>query len=163
MTKKEEELLRDESTPTELLEKMVAEYPKFPHDIDEEIVEWLSYHPKSSADILDKIFDSRFRYELGYELVNNSNTSIETLKVLCHDDDHHIAEDAKKQLKKRGVKTKKHPLRGKTAFVVMYSHVDGCDSYVYADNEHADIKAENLKRKLGGEDGCVWIEAQEIS
>lgn len=157
------ELVKDDSTPIEVLEEIVAKYPNFPNGLgsNEEVIEWLSYHPNSSADILDKI-SVLGEYEYNIELANHPNTSIETLKALCHDDDYSVVEDAKKQLKKRGVKTKKHPLRGKNVYVVMHSHSDGCDSYVYAEEEHADAKEAQLEKKLGGGDGCVWIGAQEI-
>lgn len=158
------ELVKEDSTPTEVLEEIVAKYPKFPNGLgsNEEVIEWLSYHPNSSADILDKIFKLG-RYCYNIEITNHSNTSIKTLKALCLDDDNHLRKEAKKQLKKREVKTKKHPLRGKTIYVVMYSHSDGCDSYVYADSEHANIKEADLERKLDGEEGYVWQEVQEIN
>jgi hypothetical protein len=168
MTKKEEELLTDESTPADVLEKMVAEYPKFPHDVDEEIVHLLSYHPKSSAIILDKIFaaaagdvDGNDYGCLNSELASHPNTSIETLEALQYVDDYFVVKEAKKQLKKR-VKVKKNPLVGKSVYVVLYSHSDGCDSFVYADEKSADGKASYLERTVDEEES-VWVEAQEIS
>ena len=151
-------LVEDNSTSTKKLDEIVANHPKFPHCIDDLVVSYLSYHPNSSANILDKISLLDY-YDYNIELASHPNTSIETLKALCHDDD--VAEDAKKQLKKRGVKTKKHPLRGKCIYVVMNSHSDGCNSYIYAEEGHADAKEARLERKLDG-DGCVWIEAREI-
>lgn len=161
------ELVKEDSTPIEVLEEIVAKYPKFPNGLgsNEEVIEWLSYHPNSSADILDKIF-TLGEYEYNIELVSHPNTSMKTLEALCLSDDNHLRKEAKKQMKKqmkkRGVKTKKHPLRGKTIYIVMYSHSDGCDSYVYADSDHADIKEAGLERKLDGEEGYVWQEVQEI-
>ncbi len=157
------ELVKEESTPIGVLEKIVAKYPKFPYGLgsNEEVIEWLSYHPNSSADILDKIFRLG-KYYYNIEIVNHSNTSIKTLKALRQSHDEDIAKGAKKQLKKRGVKTKKHPLRGKTIYVVMYSNSDGCDSYVYADSEHADIKESQLEKELGDDPGYVWQQSQTI-
>lgn len=157
-------LVKDKSTSTKKLEEIVAKYPLEDWDENayvEELVEWLSYHPNSSANILDKI-SVLGEYSYSIEIANHPNTSIKTLKALCYDDDYSVVEDAKKQLKKRGVKTKKHPLRGKDVYVVMHSHSDGCDSYVYAEEKHADAKEAQLERKLEREDGCVWIEVQEI-
>jgi hypothetical protein len=163
------ELLKDKSTSTKKLEEILD---KILSDDSLDMVgsmEYLCSHPNSSAKILDTVLDEGMkndkRHDVEYyseEISRHPNASIKALKSLQYDVDRNIAEQAQKQLKKRGAKAKKHPLRGKDIYVVMYSHSDGCDSYVYAEEEHADAKEAQLEKKLGGGDGCVWIEVQEI-
>lgn len=163
------ELLEDESTSTKKLEEILDEILSDDSLDMAGSMDYLCSHLNSSAKILDTVLDEGMkndeRHDVEYyseEISRHPNASIKALKSLQYYVDRNVAKHAQKQLKKRGAKAKKHPLRGKTIYVVMHSHSDGCDSYVYADSDQADNVMNQLERKLGDDPGHIWQEAQEI-